>query len=140
MDFSLNRFKEAQTHAYDQALSEIRRGRKTGHWMWYVFPQLRGLGRSGTADYYGIVDLEEAKAYLDDPILGPRLTEISEALMQLEEKDAGRIFGYPDELKLRSCMTLFEAASPRNDNVFSRVLDAFYNGERDGRTLELLKM
>ncbi len=139
MDFSLNRFKEAQAHAYDRALSEIRRGRKTGHWMWYVFPQLRGLGRSGTADYYGIGGLEEAKAYLDDPVLRPRLIEISEALMRLEGKDAGRIFGYPDELKLRSCMTLFEAASLRKESVFSRVLDAFYDGERDGRTLELLK-
>ena len=138
MDFNLNRFREAQAHSYDQALSEIRRGRKTGHWMWYVFPQLRGLGRSGTADYYGIGGLEEAKAYLADPVLGPRLTEISEALMRLEDKDAGRIFGYPDELKLRSCMTLFEAASPLKENVFSRVLDAYYDGDRDERTLELL--
>ena len=138
MRYDLERFKKAQTQDYGNALREIRNGRKKSHWMWYVFPQVRGLGHSSMADYYGISGIDEAKAYLADLVLGPRLAEISEALMELEEKDAAKIFGFPDVLKLRSCMTLFAAVSGEN-SVFQKVLDAYYQGEKDERTLALLK-
>ncbi len=138
MRYDLERFKKAQTQDYGNALREIRNGRKKSHWMWYVFPQVRGLGHSSMADYYGISGIDEAKAYLADPVLGPRLAEISEALMELEEKDAAKIFGFPDVLKLRSCMTLFAAVSGEN-SVFQKVLDAYYQGEKDERTIALLK-
>ena len=138
MRYDLERFKKAQTQDYGNALREIRNGRKKSHWMWYVFPQVRGLGHSSMADYYGISGIDEAKAYLADPVLGPRLAEISEALMELEEKDAAKIFGFPDVLKLRSCMTLFALAAPEQP-VFGRVLEKYYAGRRDERTLELLK-
>ena len=138
MRYDLERFKKAQTQDYGNALREIRNGRKKSHWMWYVFPQVRGLGHSSMADYYGISGIDEAKAYLADLVLGPRLAEISEALMELEEKDAAKIFGFPDVLKLRSCMTLFAAVSGEN-SVFQKVLDAYYQGEKDERTIALLK-
>ena len=134
----LERFYRAQEQSYAQALREVRNGRKQSHWMWYIFPQLRGLGLSSTAAYYGIRGAEEARAYLADPLLGPRLAEISEALLELEEKDAERIFGFPDVLKLRSCMTLFAAVSAEG-SVFHRVLDAYYHGEKDERTLQMLR-
>ena len=139
MDYHLDRFVSAQAHDYAMALGEVRKGRKVNHWMWYIFPQLRGLGGSSMSDYYGITCLDEARAYLADPVLGPRLVEISEALMALEDKDAARIFGYPDVLKLRSCMTLFAEAGGK-DSVFRRVLDAYYHGEKDPGTLALLAM
>lgn len=138
MDYNLERFKNAQAYDYGNALYEIQSGRKRSHWMWYIFPQLRGLGHSGMADYYGISCLEEARAYLADQELGPRLLEISETLMELEHKDAAKIFGFPDVLKLHSCMTLFAAVSEKN-SVFQRVLDAYYHGEKDERTLKLMK-
>ena len=138
MDYNLERFKNAQTYDYGIALSEIRSGWKSGHWMWYIFPQLRGLGYSGMADYYGISCLDEARAYLADLELGPRLVEISEVLMGLEDKNATKIFGFPDVLKLRSCMTLFAEVSEKN-SVFQRVLDAYYHGKKDERTLKLMK-
>ncbi len=137
MDWNLERFRSAQEHAYGSALREVRSGRKTSHWMWYVFPQVRGLGHSAAADYYGISGTEEARAYLADPVLGKRLEEISEALMTLENKDAAGIFGFPDVLKLRSCMTLFAAVSGEN-SVFRRVLDAYYHGVQDERTLRII--
>lgn len=139
MDFDLERFKSAQKYDYDIALREIRNGRKTSHWMWYIFPQAKGLGHSRMAEYYGISCIEEAEAYLADPELGPRLLEISEALMKLEDKDAVEIFGFPDVLKLCSCMTLFAAVSGEN-SVFQRVLDAYYHGRKDDRTLKIMKM
>ena len=138
-DYNLERFKRAQAHDYDNALREIRGGKKISHWMWYVFPQMRGLGHSSTADYYGISGTDEAKAFLEDTVLGPRLAKISEVLMGLEDKDAAGIFGFPDVLKLRSCMTLFAAVSGK-DSVFQRVLDAYYHGERDEQTLRLIGM
>ena len=138
MDFNLERFKKAQSYDYDNALREIRSGRKRSHWMWYIFPQVRGLGHSSMADYYGISGTEEAKAYLADPILGSILFEISKSLMELDDKDAARIFGYPDVLKLRSCMTLFAAVS-EEDSVFQQVLDAYYRGEKDGQTLRIIR-
>ena len=138
MDYDLERFKRAQEAAYDNALREVRGGRKQSHWIWYIFPQLRGLGRSSMSDYYGISGLEEAKAYLADAVLGARLIEISEALLEQQERSAGRIFGYPDVMKVQSCMTLFQAASDDPDTVFSHVLDVFYQGEKDRLTLEML--
>jgi len=136
-DTGLARFVKAQEGDYARALREIQSGRKRSHWMWYIFPQLRGLGFSSTAQFYGIRDLEEARAYWTHPVLGPRLVEISEALLALETNDPSRVLGYPDDLKLRSCMTLFELAAPEQP-VFGRVLEKFYAGRRDPRTLELL--
>ena len=138
MDYNLNRFVHAQAHSYENALNEIRNGHKRSHWMWYVFPQLRGLGQSANAQFFGISCAEEARAYLSHPVLGARLVEISEALMALEDRDACRIFGYPDVQKLRSSMTLFAAVSEA-PNVFQRVLDAYYGGRSDEMTLKLLK-
>ena len=133
----LERFVKAQKYDYDTALREIRSGRKRSHWMWYIFPQLQGLGYSSTAQYYGIRDLEEAQDYMEHPVLGPRLVEISEALLVLDTSDASAVMGYPDDLKLRSSMTLFELAAP-GQPVFSRVLEKYYSGHRDRHTLELL--
>lgn len=137
MTEDLSRFHRAQQTDYPRALEEIRSGRKQSHWMWYIFPQLKGLGRSSMAVYYGIRDLEEAKAYLADPVLGARLTEISEALLALDTDDATAVMGQPDDVKLRSCMTLFDTAAGA-PGVFRRVLDKFYHGQKDARTLELL--
>lgn len=138
MNYDLDRFVKAQAYDYDAALREIRSGRKRSHWMWYIFPQLQGLGFSSTAQYYGIRDLEEAKAYIAHPVLGPRLKEISEALLGLDTCDPSAVMGYPDDLKLRSCMTLFELAAPEQP-VFGHVLEKYYAGRRDSRTLELMK-
>ena len=133
----LDRFVKAQQGDYAQALREIQAGRKRSHWMWYIFPQLQGLGFSSTAQYYGLRDLEEAVDYMEHPVLGPRLVEISQALLALDTSDASAVMGYPDDLKLRSCMTLFELAAPEQP-VFAAVLEKFYAGRRDSRTLELL--
>lgn len=133
----LDRFLTAQERAYPQALAQIRAGRKTGHWMWYIFPQLRGLGYSDTAWFYGIENLAEAKSYLAHPVLGARLREISAELLKLPETDPARIFGWTDSLKLRSCMTLF-AQADETEPVFNKVLDKFYEGQPDSLTLEKL--
>jgi uncharacterized protein (DUF1810 family) len=135
--YNLTRFVRAQDHAYAQALSEIRNGRKRTHWMWYIFPQLDGLAFSSTSKYYSIKSVAEAKAYLDHPLLGPRLLECAEAVLRVEGRSATEIFGSPDDLKLRSCATLFSRVSPR-DSVFERLLAKYYPGEPDGRTLQLL--
>jgi len=134
---ALERFVSAQDGAYAQALAEIRAGRKRSHWMWFVFPQLAGLGHSPTAQYYAISGLAEAAAYLAHPVLGPRLVEISRALVDLPTSDATRVLGYPDDLKLRSCATLF-AQVPGADPVFQRVLDKFFAGKPDEATIALL--
>ncbi len=123
---------------YQAALNEIRAGRKDSHWIWFVFPQLRELGFSPTAQYYGIADLAEARAYLAHPLLRARLIEISQALLALDDSDPSRVMGYPDDLKLCSSMTLFEAADPAIA-VFAQVLEKFYSGKRDEKTLDLLK-
>lgn len=138
----LERFVKAQQYDYDTALREIRSGRKRSHWMWYIFPQLRGLGYSSTSQYYGIRDLDEAKNYLQHPVLGPRLVEISEALLTLDTDDASAVMGYPDNLKLHSCMTLFELAAfelaAPELHVFSRVQEKYFAGHADRRTREML--
>ncbi len=134
----LKRFLDAQQHEYAQALQEIRGGRKRSHWIWYIFPQLKELGYSDMAKFYGIRDLAEAKAYLAEPTLRARLIEISEALLKLPENDPNKVMGYPDDLKLRSSMTLFAAADP-DCPVFQQVLDKYFDGKPDQRTLDLLR-
>lgn len=135
---SLDRFIEAQEHMYVVALKEIRNGKKRSHWIWYIFPQMRGLGMSSMAHTYGIAGLEEAKAYLAHPVLSARLIEISEALLMLDKENPENIFGYVDAMKLRSSMTLFSLVSGDN-SVFHKVLQKYYNGEPDGMTLALIK-
>ena len=132
----LDRFLKAQADSYETALKEIRSGKKGSHWMWYIFPQLKGLGRSEMAAYYGIANGQEADAYLSHPILGRRLQEISMALLALDTSDAETVFGYTDQMKLHSCMTLFYEVS--HFLVFKRVLDKFFDGERDPRTVAML--
>ena len=133
----LSRFVEAQEEDYDQALAEIRCGRKQSHWMWYVFPQFDGLGFSSTSKRYSIKNLAEAKAYLYHPVLGPRLMECAEAVVRIEGRSAFEVFGSPDEVKLRSCATLFACVSPVG-SVFDRMLGKYFQGERDGKTLRLI--
>jgi uncharacterized protein (DUF1810 family) len=134
---NLDRFLKAQEEDYETALSEIRSGHKRSHWIWYIFPQLKGLGFSSTSEYYGINGLSEAKSYMEDKILRTRLIEISEALLTLESSDAENVMGYPDNLKLMSSMTLFAEAAPE-EKVFQRVLDKFFGGKKDQRTLKLI--
>ena len=133
----LSRFVKAQETDYERALSEIRSGHKRSHWIWYIFPQIAGLGFSSTAQYYAIKDRKEAEEYLKNDLLRERLVEISEALLQLESNDAGDVMGYPDDLKLRSSMTLFHEVAPETD-VFQKVLDKYFEGMPDQRTIELL--
>ena len=138
-DSGLQRFLDAQQTDYAVALSEIKRGRKASHWMWYVFPQIRGLGTSETSRYYAIKDIREAGSFLKHPVLGTRLIEICQALLDLQVNDANRIFGRPDDLKLRSSMSLF-ALIPDAHPIFQKILDRFFKGARDSRTAEILKM
>lgn len=135
--YDLNRFLKAQEQSYETALSEIRSGQKQSHWIWYIFPQVKGLGFSYTSEFYGIDGLDEAKAYMGNGLLRKRLVETSEALLSLESSDAGYVMGYPDDLKLRSSMTLFAEASPETE-VFQKVLDKFFGGKKDQKTLGLL--
>jgi uncharacterized protein (DUF1810 family) len=135
----LARFVRAQESSYEQALTEVRGGRKRSHWMWYIFPQLAGLGFSSTAQFYAVQSLEEARAYLAHPVLGPRLLACAEAALGVEGRTAHEIFGSPDDLKLRSCATLFACVTPP-DSVFARLLAKYYRGERDPKTLQLLGM
>ncbi|MBF9143905.1 DUF1810 domain-containing protein [Hymenobacter properus] len=134
---SLNRFLDAQANNYTDALAEIKNGRKRTHWMWYVFPQIQGLGLSETARFYAINGRGEAEEYAAHPVLGPRLREISAALLDLKSNDANAIFGSPDDMKLKSSMTLF-ASLPGAPPVFQQVLDKFYGGAQDEKTLRLL--
>ncbi|UXA10928.1 DUF1810 domain-containing protein [Mycobacterium sp. SMC-8] len=134
--FDLERFVTAQQRVYPAVLAELRAGSKRSHWIWFIFPQLRGLGRSATAQRYGISSLEEAGAYLSHPVLGPRLRECATLLMTHQGHSATTILGHPDDLKVRSSMTLFARAG--GDGVFRTVLDAFYDGHEDPATLELL--
>lgn len=134
----LQRFVDAQETVYETALAEIERGRKTSHWMWFIFPQARGLGHSPTAQFYGIEGLEEARAYLANPVLGPRLRRAAAAVTQHSGRTATEIFGRPDDLKLRSSLTLFEAAEP-DEPVFGQALDTVCAGIRDEVTLRMLR-
>ena len=134
---AIKRFLDAQEKDYQLALSEIRNGQKRSHWIWYIFPQLKDLGYSYNAQFYGIRDLDETKEYLQEPTLRAHLIEISEALLALPENDPLKVMGYPDDLKLRSSMTLFAAAAP-DISVFQQVLDKYYGGKGDEKTLELL--
>ncbi|WP_322920543.1 DUF1810 domain-containing protein [Nocardioides renjunii] len=135
----LDRFVRAQDDrgTYDRAMAELRAGRKTSHWMWFVFPQVAGLGRSGTAQAYAISGLAEAEAYLVHDVLGARLRECCRALLDLEDTSAERVLGSVDAMKLRSSMTLFARAAPE-EPLFTDVLDRFHDGEPDERTIELL--
>lgn len=133
----LKRFLEAQENDFATALAEIRRGRKQSHWMWYIFPQIAGLGFSSTSKFYAIKDRSEAENYLAHPILGERLVEISNALFEVEGKTANQILGSPDDVKLKSSMTLFGALENTNP-IFQKVLDKYFNGGKDQKTLELI--
>ena len=135
--YDLDRFINAQTGIYDRALAELREGLKRSHWMWYIFPQIEGLGHSPTTRHYSIKSLEEARQYLAHPVLGPRLTECTEAVLSAQGLSAEDIFGHPDDWKLQSSMTLFELASGPQ-SVFSRVLDKYYQGKRDSQTLQIV--
>ena len=133
----LARFLRAQEEIYAQAFSEITSGQKRSHWMWYIFPQFHGLGFSPTAKRYAIKTVEEARAYLDHPVLGPRLLECAEAVVGIEGRSAKEIFGSPDNLKLRSCATLFSLVLPKG-SVFDHLIDKYYQGKGDGKTYELV--
>jgi uncharacterized protein (DUF1810 family) len=136
--FDLNRFVEAQSSEYEDALDELHAGRKRGHWIWFIFPQLKGLGRSSASEFYGIGSLEEAAAYLRHPILGPRLKECTALVNRVEGRSVDDIFGFPDNLKFRSSMTLFARAAP-DGQLFNSALEKYFGGEPDSRTLELLR-
>lgn len=132
----LKRFLDAQEQMYGMALAEVKSGKKLSHWIWYIFPQLKGLGKSGNSHYYGIDNLEEAKAYLQHPVLGTRLREITTTFLELSGVNAKDVFGYLDAMKVRSCMTLFNEVS--EDDLFRRVLERYYSGLADEKTLTIL--
>lgn len=138
MAYDLNRFIQAQKLDYNQALFEICSGHKRSHWIWYIFPQIIGLGMSSTAVHYSIVDEGEAIAYMENQTLRDHLLEISDALLKLHSNDATDVMGFPDDMKLKSSMTLFAVVTPEYD-VFQKVLDKFYGGEMDQKTLQILK-
>jgi uncharacterized protein (DUF1810 family) len=138
----LIRFVNAQARIHTQVVEELTNGRKRTHWMWFIFPQLAGLGRSAMAERYAIKDLDQAKRYLDDPVLGNRLCQLVRLMIDHKEKSALEILGSPDDLKFRSCLTLFRqaASDPSDHMLFAEALDQFYRGEPDPRTLELLSL
>jgi len=140
MSIDLSRYIEAQEQTYELALSEIKTGQKTGHWMWYIFPQIAGLGLSDTSKFYAIKSMEEAKTYIEHPVLGKRLKEITKVLLVLETANARMIFGSPDDLKLHSCMTLFAIADEDNPgNLFKKVIEKFFRGKYDKNSLHILE-
>lgn len=132
---NLQRFLDAQFPLYEEACKELRNGKKLTHWMWFIFPQIEGLGRTSTAKLYAIKSLNEAKAYINHPTLGPRLSECTDLVNAIENKSINRILGSPDDLKFRSCMTLFTLATEDN-KIFRQALDKYYNGEQDVLTWE----
>jgi uncharacterized protein (DUF1810 family) len=140
-DADLIRFLDAQDQIYAQVIEELTKGRKQSHWMWFIFPQIAGLGRSAMAQQYAIRDLDQAQRYLADPILGPRLRQVVKLMIAQKAKSALEILGSPDDLKFRSCLTLFrEAASEDSDRLlFTKALDQFYSGQPDARTMEHLR-
>jgi uncharacterized protein (DUF1810 family) len=135
--FELDRFVQAQEGDYERALSEIGGGRKRSHWVWYIFPQYEGLGFSSISQLYAIKSVKEAEAYLKHPVLGPRLTECATAALRVEGRSASEIFGSPDDMKLRSSATLFAGVSPPG-SVFSQLLEKFFHGQADQKTLDLI--
>ena len=138
-NYDLERFLREQEYDYDTALDEIRAGHKQSHWIWYIFPQLRGLGRSYNSEFFGIEDIDEARAYLQHPVLGAHLREITEALLGLEVSDPEKVMGGSiDSVKLNSCMTLFTHISEEG-SIFHRVLDKFFGGQQDSHTLSMLQ-
>ncbi len=138
MEKSLDRFLIAQQNYYHDAYEELKAGKKRSHWMWFIFPQIRGLGYSDMAKYYAIESREEAENYITDPTLGHNLIEISTVLLEIKDNDAKEVMGEPDDRKLQSCMTLFSTVAPEID-VFEKVLQKFYNGVKDSKTLEILQ-
>jgi len=136
-NYNLQRFIDAQKEDYEIALAEVRNGRKQSHWMWYIFPQIQGLGFSSTSQFYAIKDLHEAEEFIKHPVLGSRLVRISNELLKLESNNATKVFGSPDDLKLKSSMTLFSAL-PNTDPVFELVLTKFFDGKKDSKTLQIL--
>ena len=138
MKNDLDRFIEAQKNTYNRALQEIKNGKKESHWIWYIFPQIRGLGHSERANYYAIEDIEEATNYLKNPILYARLIEIYKALLEVEEKTAIEILGYVDAMKVKSSMTLFHLANSE-EKTYIEVLNKYYQGEKDEKTIQLLQ-
>jgi uncharacterized protein (DUF1810 family) len=136
--YDLKRFVQAQATSFEEALAEIKNGRKRSHWMWFIFPQFEGLGFSAMSKRYSIKTAAEAKAYLAHTLLGPRLTACTEALLGLEKKSAHEIFGFPDDMKLKSCATLFASVSPQG-SVFHQLLTKYFQGESDSKTLQLLR-
>ena len=136
-EFDLQRFVSAQEHTYAEALWELKNGRKESHWMWFIFPQVEGLGTSPTARHYAIKSASEARAFLEHALLGPRLVECCHALLAVNGKSASEIMGYPDDLKLRSSMTLFSLIDPSQPE-FTQVLDKYFESEPDARTVDLL--
>jgi uncharacterized protein (DUF1810 family) len=137
IDYNLDRFIDAQNNVYTQALAELKAGRKRTHWMWFIFPQIAGLGTSAMAEKYAIRSAEEAAAYLADPILGSRLARCVEAILAVSDQSAHDIFGSPDDVKLRSSMTLFAAVSEQG-SLFHQAIDRYYHGQFDERTVEIL--
>lgn len=137
MENKIERFIIAQEKDYQKALQEIKNGKKTSHWIWYIFPELKGLGKSKTSMYYGITNLQEAKDYYNNDYLRNHLIEICEQLLSID-KDIKEIFGYPDYLKVKSCITLFEIVA-KEEMVFKKIMDKFYNGERDQITIQKLE-
>ncbi len=133
----LSRFTKVQEQDFKTAFKEIKNGRKMSHWMWYIFPQIQGLGKSSTSQYYGIKDLNEARAFINDPYLGENLKKISMALLELEENNAVAIFGKPDDIKLKSCMTLFSCIS-EDGSIFHKVLEKYFDGRQCKRTLSII--
>lgn len=136
--YDLSRFIEAQRTDYARALEELTNGRKTTHWMWYIFPQLAGLGRSTTSRKYGIAGVGEARAYMEHPLLGNRLLACADALLAVQGRTINEILGAPDDMKLRSCATLFAAVTPPG-SLFEQLLEKYHDGERDERTLAMLR-
>ena len=135
--YNLNRFIKAQLTTYDRALMELSRGRKESHWTWYIFPQIEGLGRSDKAKLYSIKSLKEGKAYLEHLVLGPRIIHACEVLLNLKDKSMVEVMGFPDNLKLHSSMTLFEAVSDAN-SIFTEIIEVYFDDERDKSSLEII--
>ena len=136
--YNLSRFIEAQETTYEVAMLELARGRKDSHWIWYVFPQIEGLGKSDTAKLYSIKSLEEGRVYLEHPVLGPRLVEACEILLSLKDASMNKVMGFPDDLKLLSSMTLFEAVSETN-SIFTKIIEIYFDDERDENSIKLIK-